>query len=153
MYKLNIYFQRWIIYLCSILAAICKPWRMYFFRWATFKKWNLNISWNSVHYFSLWSEHKSVNTTLDSTNRWLQKVWLESTIGWIQGGVNSEVSTPGAKIMHGIPARETGRLWLVSEENKRHEMLSSTPWKTSVWILQLKFPKYLFLWKIPHETH
>ena len=26
------------------------------------------VSWNSVHYFTLWSGHKSVNTTLDSTN-------------------------------------------------------------------------------------
>ena len=31
-------------------------------------------SWNSVHYSSLWSGHKSVNTTLDSTNQTLQKV-------------------------------------------------------------------------------
>ena len=41
------------------------------------------------------------------TNCWLHKVWLESTIGWIQGGVITCVSSPEAKIMHGIPATKS----------------------------------------------
>ena len=66
---------------------------------------------NSMLYFRPWSGHKRVNTTLDSTNCWLQPDLLESTIGWIQGGVNTFVFTPEAKIMHGIPAIDYATLF------------------------------------------
>ena len=63
-----------------------------------------HISWIVLWFLSTPTSLLEVDTTLDSTNHWLQKGWPESMIGWIHDGVDSQRASLSRQKSYNNPA-------------------------------------------------